>query len=356
MPTALSKKLADEILIFSKRKQTLLTLKKLYDFGCEDSPETLLRAGQFLHHELPIRLARMTRLLEDLPFGLAQMPSVGKMHEWYVQSFQDVTEFAHPQNEADLKALGKVLDRIKNRHRTVLTTMAHGLMELRQTGGTADASGEIQRRLDQFYMTRIGVRMLIGQYVALTRSRRPGWVGVICSETHPADIAREAAHQAQTICRMTYGVAPAVEVVGRTDLVFTYVPTHLHHMLIELIKNSVRAVVEHHGTEGRLPPVRIVVADGCEDVAIKIEDEGGGIPRSGVSRIWTYMYSTAPAPPNREFNTDFDPLAGYGFGLPITRLYARYFGGDLQIISMEGYGTDAYLHLNRLGTHEEVLP
>lgn len=49
-------------------------------------------------------------------------------------------------------------------------------------------------------------------------------------------------------------------------------------------------------------------------------------------------------------------LAGYGYGLPISRLYARYFGGDLQIISMEGYGTDAYLHLNRLGNVQEPLP
>nr|GEY53398.1 hypothetical protein [Tanacetum cinerariifolium] len=29
-------------------------------------------------------------------------------------------------------------------------------------------------------------------------------------------------------------------------------------------------------------------------------------------------------------------MAGYGVGLPISRLYARYFGGDLQIIPMEG--------------------
>lgn len=49
-------------------------------------------------------------------------------------------------------------------------------------------------------------------------------------------------------------------------------------------------------------------------------------------------------------------MAGYGYGIPISRLYARYFGGDLQTISMEGYGTDAYLHLSRLGDSQEPLP
>ena len=44
-----------------------------------------------------------------------------------------------------------------------------------------------------------------------------------------------------------------------------------------------------------------------------------------------------------------------GYGLPIGRGYARYFGGDLQIISMEGYGTDAYLHLSRLTNNREPL-
>ena len=50
------------------------------------------------------------------------------------------------------------------------------------------------------------------------------------------------------------------------------------------------------------------------------------------------------------------PMAGFGYGLPISRLYAQYFGGDLKLISMEGYGTDVYLHLNRLSSSNEPLP
>lgn len=38
-----------------------------------------------------------------------------------------------------------------------------------------------------------------------------------------------------------------------------------------------------------------------------------------------------------------------GFGLPLSRVFARYWGGDLQIVSVNGYGTDAHLHLNKLG-------
>ena len=39
------------------------------------------------------------------------------------------------------------------------------------------------------------------------------------------------------------------------------------------------------------------------------------------------------------------PLAGYGYGLPLSRLYARYLAGDLQLFSVDGLGTDAVLTL-----------
>ena len=45
-----------------------------------------------------------------------------------------------------------------------------------------------------------------------------------------------------------------------------------------------------------------------------------------------------------------------GFGLPLARIYARYFGGELTLKSMEGYGLDAYMYLPVLGVSCENLP
>ena len=70
-------------------------------------------------------------------------------------------------------------------------------------------------------------------------------------------------------------------------------------MLFELVKNSLRAVndrFESDDSGAEAPPVRLVVAEGDEDITLKVSDEGGGIPRSGLPRIWTYLYSTARSP------------------------------------------------------------
>ena len=32
------------------------------------------------------------------------------------------------------------------------------------------------------------------------------------------------------------------------------------------------------------------------DIALQVSDEGGGIPRSGLPKIWTYLYTTAKSP------------------------------------------------------------
>ncbi|KAJ1616710.1 branched-chain alpha-ketoacid dehydrogenase [Pavlovales sp. CCMP2436] len=49
-----------------------------------------MQVAQFLHHELPIRLAHRAIELEELPHGLSDMPSVQVVRDWYIESFNDL--------------------------------------------------------------------------------------------------------------------------------------------------------------------------------------------------------------------------------------------------------------------------
>lgn len=134
-----------------------------------------------------------------------------------------------------------------------------------------------------------------------------------------------------------------------------YVPSHLFHMLFELFKNSMRAVMEHHSSNGEYPAIEVIVSRGKEDICVKMSDKGGGIPRSQMDHLFKYMYSTAPRPTKTDAHTV--PLAGYGYGLPVSRLYARYFHGDLVLQSCDGFGTDAIVYLKALSNEaNELLP
>ena len=244
------------------------------------------------------------------------------------------------------KKFSRTLDHIKRRHDPVVTTVAQGINDYKRKKQRMQIDTSIQSFLDRFYMSRIGIRMLIGQHIALTdqaNARHANYVGIICTKTNVKELAEEAIENARFVCEDHFGLfdAPKVQLFCPDHLNFMYVPGHLSHMLFETLKNSLRAVVETHGAEKEdFPVTRVIIAEGKEDITIKISDQGGGIPRSAIPLVWTYMYTTVDTTPELDpgFNaSDFKaPMAGFGYGLPISRLYARYFGGDLKLISMEG--------------------
>lgn len=279
---------------------------------------------------------------------------------------------------------------------------------------------DVQEAISRFYTGRIGVRFLIEHHISTLPpvSHRPGWSGIIQSAVSPSLEARHSAAAVRSLCTRHLGAAPEIRIFGKDDATFTYIPSHLEVMLSEQLKNACRAVVERHhpayssmtalagpmatwgekecssvmkqalAAQGwpdggpRMPPIKVTVAMGKFDVTLKIADEGGGASRSEVEKLWTYYYTTAnkflvgsQPPPETRSNRQkaggavsasgqgkvaaehpLPPLAGFGLGLPLSRVYARYFGGDVLLKSMEGFGMDSYLHLNRLGHNCEELP
>ena len=122
---------------------------------------------------------------------------------------------------------------------------------------------------------------------------------------------------------------------------------------------------------------------GHEDVTIRVSDQGGGIPRRKTDLLFEYLYTTAPTPQllsSCDMPGNFGmgtpaPIAGHGYGLPLSRyyfqnifwfhekiynyffphrLYARYFNGDLTLSSIEGYGTEVFVYLQALESEAKV--
>uniref|UniRef100_UPI0037E81AB3 pyruvate dehydrogenase (acetyl-transferring) kinase isozyme 2, mitochondrial-like n=1 Tax=Semicossyphus pulcher TaxID=241346 RepID=UPI0037E81AB3 len=352
---------------FSKFSPSPLSMKQFLDFGSTNACEST--SFVFLRQELPVRLSNIMKEINLLPDRLRATPSVQLVQSWYIQSLMEILEFLDksPDDQSVLETFVEVLESIRNRHNEVVPTMAQGVIEYKEAFGKQDAVTDhnIQYFLDRFYTSRISIRMLINQHTLVfygnTNPAHPDSIGCIDSVCDVTEVARDAYESAKLLCEQYYLGAPELELREmnanniREPIHISYIPSHLYHMLFELFKNAMRATIENHETSRTLPPIKVMVALGKEDLSITMSDRGGGVPFRKTERLFSYLYSTAPRPSFGEKHRA--PLAGFGYGLPISRLYARYFQGDLQLYSMEGYGTDAVIHLKALSTDSvERLP
>ncbi|XP_074652322.1 pyruvate dehydrogenase (acetyl-transferring) kinase isozyme 2, mitochondrial-like [Tubulanus polymorphus] len=351
---------------YSQFHPSSLSMKQFIDFGSKYACEKT--SFLFLRKEVPVRLANIMKEINLLPEQLINMPSVEMVESWYRQSFEEVLNFedANPDDPNTLSEFCDALMKIRNRHVNVVETMALGVIEMRDSYGRDHVvENQVQYFLDRFYMSRISIRMLINQHTLIFGSSLTGHhrhIGCIDPHCDVVSVVEDAFDNARFLCDQYYLASPEIEIQCHNALQpevpihMVYVPSHLYHMLFELFKNAMRAVVEYHGTASDdYPKLKVMVCKGKEDLTIKLSDQGGGISRNNIDKLFNYMYSTAPQPDTS--GSTSAPLAGYGYGLPLSRLYAKYFQGDIILSSMEGYGTDALIYLKVFPAEaNELLP
>merc|ERR1712048_594182 len=116
-----------------------------------------------------------------------------------------------------------------------------------------------------------------------------------------------------------------------------------------------KATMEKYENEDCIPPIKVMIRQGKSDVTIKIADQAGGSPSGDIEKWFDYMYSTSEMPTIGSHTGSV--MAGFGVGLPLSRLYARFLSGDLEVQTVNGYGTDVYIYLkNKNLDKREVLP
>ncbi|MCI4386395.1 hypothetical protein PGIGA_G00061930 [Pangasianodon gigas] len=350
----LMKDVTHKIEYYSRFSPSPMSIKQFLDFGRENACEKT--SYMFLRKELPVRLANTMREVTLLPGKLLNQPSVQLVQSWYSQSFEELLDYENrsPEDPRTLKDFLDVLIQIRKRHNDVVPTMAQGVIEYKEKFGFDPYfSSNVQYFLDRFYTSRISFRMLINQHTLLfsddINHGYPKHIGGIDPACNVVEVVKDAYVTAKMLCEQYYMMAP--------DLHIQEFNCKNPDKPIQVVYNSMRATVELHenSTEG-LPPVKAHVTLGKEDLSIKISDCGGGVPMRKIDRLFNYMYSTAPKPMLNP-SQNAAPLAGFGYGLPISRLYARYFQGDLCLYSIEGLGTHAVIYLKALSSESfERLP
>ena len=345
--------------------------------GKAPTTDELLRSAKYTQQELPVRLARRVRQFYSLPFIIGTNPYIQEVARLYASSFQQLAEFSPVHTLEDNDRFAQKLRLLVEEHADLVPTLARGFMECKKYMDSV----RISKFLDAALHSRIGIRIIAEQHLALSEAARksrdgadvsslsksPTSVGIIDTQMSPVYVIRSSAEYVRALCEATYDMAPEIKFEGDLEARTVGIPVHLDYVMTELLKNSFRATTEtfltrHPGGSAEdMPPITVTLASAQGHITVRIRDEGGGIPPENMSQIFSYAFTSVQPQDTNEsmagddsdvtgsaLSSSMGTLAGLGYGLPLSRLYLGYFGeSSLDIMSLYGYGCDTFVKLSK---------
>ncbi|KAK9454295.1 branched-chain alpha-ketoacid dehydrogenase kinase [Dipodascopsis uninucleata] len=334
--------------------------------------ELLLRNASEIKTIILGSLARRTVALKNLPYIMLLNPNISQIYFKYLSSFNAVYQIGEKLEsiEDNLKFV-TALQKIIQEHTDAIPTLAKGFSESHAYIDPLEAD----KFLDTHLRARIGTRLLANHHVEITaqsldiRSQNEHnyqKIGVVDTAISPAEMVYTITDFLAGICDLQYGMRPVIEIDHGQDVTITYIPDHLEYILTELLKNSFRATIEkclqessstiylaensHNLVMRAIAPVFVTILQTPSGIQIRLRDEGGGIEDSNLKRIWGYAestfeeeersegFKTLNTPPPSVTGTGGSSMGGLGYGLPLSRAYAEYFGGSINLESCYGWG------------------
>lgn len=203
---------------------------------------------------------------------------------------------------------------------------------------------------------------------------------------------------------------PELIIEGDQDVRFQFMTNHLNYIMTEVMRNGLKSTIEQtklinkrSSVPRKTPPFKVTISNFKDNIFIKFSDQGGGVSLSKLPKVWSfgktpelaryYLQNFHNIPGlklpqrlpivdhaylNNEKITNVPPLQGVlsdlgnlevngqgsmlktlsqrpfqntlGISLPMCKVYADYWNGELSMDSVEGYGTDVIWRISKLGS------
>lgn len=302
---------------------------------------------RILKDELSIRFAHQVRNLVRLPYGMPHLRDIKEATELHVKSFEGISNFPQPYSDQDVEQFVDFIDDVTKKHLNMESELMNGLQGLFEDPFVEPQ--EVNDWMDAFFLTRISIQTLIVQHTAMVR-HKPS----IVRNCNVPGVIRKVIEEVSTHAEDVYSDIPSIEISSTPENIVTpYISSYLHYVVTELLKNS---IVAHVTSDRASEPVRVKVVDGETATTIKITDQGAGFPIDKLPQMMYFGFSSDPVEICEEIELAGLPIfSGFGYGLPMARLYIKYLGGSLRILPVENYGTDVYVYIPKTKALTENL-
>ncbi|KAF2140341.1 uncharacterized protein K452DRAFT_299694 [Aplosporella prunicola CBS 121167] len=379
-----------------RREARPISLRQLTFFGARLTETRLLGSANYVRTELPTRIAHRLRDMQTLPYAVVTNPHLSHVYELYYRAFERYRRVPEIKTLEDNDHLCQIIKETVNEHLTVIPRLAIGVLEVQ---GSMKPE-ETDKFMTTLLRSRISRRTIAEQHLALTETFHSPWhfpeassqldpnmdsVGEIFLKCNAKEIVEQCANATKELMLQTYGSStqlPEVKIEGHTHATFPYILSHLEYIVGELLRNSIQAVIEQRRTAP--PPIEVLICETQQHVIIRISDQGGGVPKEVLPYLWSFSKgprrkirlenlqrvpklaaTTQEVKPLKVDDRSLDkslttltsrpPDLRLGIGLPMSRIYAEYWAGSLELHSLEGYGVDVFLQISKLGNKNEQL-
>ncbi|KAL4789590.1 branched-chain alpha-ketoacid dehydrogenase kinase [Aspergillus venezuelensis] len=388
---------------YVERQIRPISLRQLTFFGRTLTESRLLSSANYVRTELPTRLAHRLRDIQKLPYVVVANPHFSLVYELYYKAFERFRAVPEIRTLDDNDHFCDILRKTLQEHLVVIPRLAMGVLECR---GLLPSEA-MDHFMNTLLRARISRRVIAEQHLALTETFNSPWhfpgsqdrtdlnadfVGEVFLKCNAKEVVERCGKLVQDAIRQSSGSdkIPEISVQGHLDATFPYMLSHLEYIIGELLRNSVQAVSERYEVlQQAPPPIEVLICEAPQHVILRVSDQGGGIAREILPYLWSFTKGPhskvrlenlgqvpAMAATLQELSVSSDikhadketfregsldtltsrlPDLRLGIGLPMSRVYAEYWAGSLELHSLEGYGVDAFLQISKLGNKNEQV-